>query len=136
MMSSETNVITTALRALHRIHQQLADLRERLDRGPRLARAHAANLQRLQAALEAAKAELAAARKLSDAKQKELQDAETGLERRRTQLRQSTSNKEYQALNDQIAASEMTNSVLADEALEAMEPVSYTHLTLPTIYSV
>ena len=32
------------LRELHRIHRQLADLRERLDRGPRQIRAREANV--------------------------------------------------------------------------------------------
>ena len=40
-----------------------------------------------------------------------------------TKLNQSSTNREYQALKDQIAADNMANSVLADEILEAMERV-------------
>ena len=43
------------------------------------------------------------------------------MKRRRQQLLEAKSNVEYQALKDQIAADEMANSVLADEALELME---------------
>ncbi len=122
-MSSDAHQITGTLRTLHRIHRQLGDLREQLARGPRLSQAHAANVQRLEAALADAKAQLTAAKIRSHAKEVELKEAEEALQRRKTQLQQATSNKEYQALKDQIAASEVTNSVLADEALDALMKV-------------
>ena len=44
MSSSDSNVSLAVLRTLHRIHRQLTDLRERLDRGPKQVRAGEANI--------------------------------------------------------------------------------------------
>jgi uncharacterized protein len=120
-MLSQTNVSTDTLRKLHRIHRQLGDLKERLERGPRVAKAHQANLDRIEKQLEDARTKLKALRVAGDAKQLLLQTGEAAVQRRRHQLLEAKSNTEYQALKDQIAADEMANSVLADEALELME---------------
>jgi hypothetical protein len=120
-MTAKTGVPTEILRTLHRIHQQLQDLRERLARGPRIAAAHLANLGKLEALVTEAKAAALAAQKISNAKQGHLQVGETAVAKRRQQLREAKENREYQALVEQIAADEMANSVLADETLEALE---------------
>jgi len=120
-MSSQITVSTNTLRKLHRIHQQLRDLRERLGRGPRVVQAHQANVSRLEKELEDLKAKAKALRVACDAKQLQLQTGEAAVKRRRQQLLEAKSNAEFQALKDQIAADEMANSVLADEALELME---------------
>jgi predicted nucleic acid-binding Zn-ribbon protein len=120
-MSSQITVSTNTLRKLHRIHQQLRDLNERLERGPRLVQAHQANLERLQKRAEELGAKAKSLRVTADARQLQLQTGEAAVKRRRQQLLEAKSNAEYQALKDQIAADEMANSVLADEALELME---------------
>jgi hypothetical protein len=120
-MSSQITVSTNTLRKLHRIHQQLRDLNERLERGPRLVQAHQANLERLQRRSEELKAKAKSLRVSVDARQLQLQTGEAAVKRRRQQLLEAKSNAEYQALKDQIAADEMANSILADEALELME---------------
>jgi uncharacterized protein len=120
-MLSQTTVHTDTLRKLHRIHQQLRDLKERSERGPRVAQAHQTNLGRLEKQSEEARAKLKSLRVAADAKQLQLQTGEAAVQRRRQQLLEAKSNLEYQALKDQIAADEMANSVLADEALELME---------------
>lgn len=120
-MSSETNVVTSTLRTLHRIHQQLGDLKERLDRGPRLVRAQQVNIERSMAQSAEAESQAKAARIALDKRQLQLDSGEAGVQRRRLQLQQAADNREYQALKEQIAADEMANSVLADEILEAME---------------
>jgi predicted nucleic acid-binding Zn-ribbon protein len=48
----------------------------------------------------------------------------------RVKLNGASSNKEYQALIEQIAAAEMAGSVLADEILEAMEKVDTLQLAV------
>ena len=53
---------TNVLRDLHRIHQQLGDLRERMDRGPKQIKAREANITRLEAELTQAKTDVKAAR--------------------------------------------------------------------------
>jgi predicted nucleic acid-binding Zn-ribbon protein len=120
-MTSQTNAITHTLRTLHRIHRQLSDLKERLERGPRVVRAHEANVERLRSQLAGLEEETSTLRKATDEKQDQLARTEANLRKRRTQLRQATSNAEYQALKDDIEATEMANSVLEDEILEALE---------------
>ena len=120
-MTFQTNVTTDVLRTLHRIHRQLGDLKARLARAPRLAQAHENSLKKLQAQLEVAKTLARAQRVANDAKQLHLTSGEEKVKKRQMQLRQAGDNREYQALKDQIAADEMTNSVLADEILEGME---------------
>jgi predicted nucleic acid-binding Zn-ribbon protein len=120
-MTSQTNAATEALRTLHRIHKQLGDLKERLDRGPRMVRARQANLEKLETHLDKVKSEDHALMVMIDDKNMQLASDEAAVERRRQQLREAADNKQYQALKDEIAAHEMANSVLTDEILEAMD---------------
>lgn len=120
-MSSEVHSAVESLRTLHRIHQQLQDLRERLERGPRMLKAHQTNIQRQEVQTQQIRDELRKLKAATDDKQMQLSSAETGVEKRRGQMRQAKDNREYQALKEEIAATEMANSVLADEILEAME---------------
>ena len=120
-MLSKTSVATETLRTLHRIHRQVSDLKGRLRRGPNLLKAHETNIQRLEARRDQVHEEAKNARVASDAKQGQLRDAELKIEKLKSQLNTAASNREYQALKDQIAAIEMANSVLADEILEGLE---------------
>jgi predicted nucleic acid-binding Zn-ribbon protein len=117
------SVITDTLRELHRIHQQLSDLRDRIERGPRQIRAREANVSKLEQTLAQAQADAKAARILADQKQLQLKSDEAKILDLKVKLNQAKSNREYQALKEQIAASEMANSVLADEILDAFEKV-------------
>lgn len=114
---------TNVLRDLHRIHQQLGDLRDRLERGPKQIKAREANVARLEGELNQVKANAKAARVTVDQKQLLLKTGEGKIADLKTKLNQASSNREYQALRDQIAADQMANSVLADEILEAMEKI-------------
>ena len=114
-------VSSAVLRGLHRIHCQLAELRERLDRGPRQIKAREANVAKFEAQLTAAQDNVKQTKMLADQKQLDLKSGENKISDLKTKLNVCSSNKEYQALLEQIAASEMANSVLADEILEAME---------------
>jgi predicted nucleic acid-binding Zn-ribbon protein len=118
-MSATTGV----LRELHRIHRQLSDLRERLDRGPKQIKARQGTVVRLEAELAQAKADSKAARVGADQKQLLLKSGEGKIRELKVKLNAASSNREYQALKDQIAADEMANSVLADEILEALEKI-------------
>lgn len=118
-MSSTAGV----LRELHRIHRQLSDLRERLDRGPKQIKARQATVARLQGELDQVKADSKAARVGADQKQLLLKSGEAKIRELKIKLNAASSNREYQALKDQIAADEMANSVLADEILEALEKI-------------
>lgn len=120
-MASQTNLVTETLRELHRIHIQLTDLGARLRRGPNLIRAHENNVQRCQDQLEAVRDELKKTRMASDSKQGLLRDGEQRVDKLKTQLNMASSNREYQSFKEQIAATEMANSVMADEVLETLE---------------
>lgn len=117
------SVTAGVLRELHRIHRQLSDLRERLERGPKQIRAREANVSRLEAELTQLKADVKAARVATDQRQLLLKSGESKIRDLKAKLNAASSNREYQALKDQIAADEMANSVLADEILEAMEKI-------------
>lgn len=117
---------TSLLRDLHRMHQQLRDLRDRLERGPKQVKARETGVARLEAELEQAKAAVKAVRMACDQKQLSLKSSEGKIADLKVKLNQASTNREYQALRDQIAADEMANSVLADEILEAMEKIDET----------
>lgn len=109
------------LRTLHRIHKQLADLRERRDRGPRQVRAHEVGVKQRDEELNKLREDLKAARKGVDQKQLQMKTGEQKIKDLATKLNMAATNKEYQILKDQIAADKMANSVLEDEILEMME---------------
>jgi uncharacterized protein len=122
-MATPANIGTSILRTLHRIHRQLSDLRERLDRGPRQIRATEANVQHREQLLAQAKTDAKNLRVAADQKQLQLKASEDKVKDLRRKLNAAVNNREYQALLEQIAADEMANSVLADEILEALEKI-------------
>ncbi|MEX0936430.1 MAG: phospholipase [Pirellulales bacterium] len=115
------SITAAALRELHRIHRQLSDLRERLDRGPKQVKARQAHVAKVQEELAQIQEKLQRTRMAADKKQLDLKSNENKILDLRVKLNGCNSNKEYQALLDQIAAAEMANSVLSDEILEALE---------------
>jgi len=117
------SVTAAALRELHRIHQQLADLRDRVERGPKQIRARDANVQQAKAKLEEARGRVQETQMTISRKQLDLKAGEQKVVDLKVKLNAASSNKEYQALMEQIAAAEMAGSVLADEILESMEKV-------------
>jgi len=117
------SVTAAALRELHRIHQQLAELRDRLERGPKQVRAREANLAQLEARLAEARDKAKQTQMAVDRKQLDLKAGEQKVVDLRVKLNQANSNREYQAFLEQIAAAEMAGSVLSDEILEGMERV-------------
>ena len=117
------SITAAALRELHHIHQQLAELRDRLERGPKQVRAREANVVRLEAQLAEAKQRAQQTQMAADRKQLDLKSGEQKIVDLRVKLNAASSNKEYQALLEQIAAAEMAGSVLSDEILEGFEKV-------------
>ena len=116
-------VASGTLRTLHRMHRQLADLAEQLAAGPRAVatrtrQVQAAEAKRATAADDVKKAKLAA-----DQKQLQLKSAEAKIADLEGKLNACKTNREYQTLNDQIAADRMATRVLEDEILEALERI-------------
>lgn len=117
------SITAEALRELHRIHTQLGDLRERLARGPKQVAAREANVKRLEEALAKAQADAKATRVSADQKQLTLKSGEAKIADLQVKLNGCKTNREYQALKDQIAADQMANSVLADEIIEGLDKI-------------
>lgn len=113
----------TLLDDLHHLHSQLEGLRGQLERGPRQIKAHQANVAKLTAEAQAAHDKVKQTRIAADTKQLDLKSSEDRINNWRVKLNECASNKEYQALTEQIAAAEMAGSVLADEILEMLEKV-------------
>jgi predicted nucleic acid-binding Zn-ribbon protein len=111
------------LRELHRIHRQLADLRERLERGPKQVKGAKLGLAQQEQAEAEAKEAITRAKVAADEKQLQLKQREARIADWKAKLNAATSNKEYQALKEQIGADEQANSVLSDEILEALEKI-------------
>jgi len=124
-------VNAAALRELHRIHRQLSDLRERLERGPKQVRARTAGVAQVEEQSVKVHGDLKAGRVALDQKQLQLKAAEGKIAELKVKLNQANTNREYQALKDQIAADEMACSVLADEILEAMEKLDVMKAQIP-----
>jgi predicted nucleic acid-binding Zn-ribbon protein len=117
------SITAAALRELHRIHQQLAELRDRLERGPRQVRAREANVVQIEARLTEARDRAKQTQMGVDRKQLDLKAGEQKVVDLRVKLNAANSNREYQALLEQIAAAEMAGSVLSDEILEGLEKI-------------
>jgi hypothetical protein len=109
-----------ALAELHRIHRQLADLRNRRERGPKQVKAHEANVAQLEQQRQQAMADSRAAQMAADQKQLQLRSNEDKVHVLQAKLSACSTNREYQALTEQIAADKMAASVLEDEILEAL----------------
>lgn len=117
------NLTTGTLRELHRIHRQLSDLNDRLQRGPRVVKARQNSVTQLEQQMEKAQAEVKAGKVQADQKQLQLKTTEDKIIDLETKLNGAASNREYQALQDQIAADRMAGSVLQDEILECLEHI-------------
>ncbi|MDR2345297.1 MAG: hypothetical protein LBE18_04455 [Planctomycetaceae bacterium] len=119
--------IRDVLERIHELQLQLIELNGRLRRGALLLNSQTAAIQKNDAAFQAATNEY---NKLyAYAKQKELEVThnDQNLAKRKEQLREAKTNKEYQALQLQISADEVARSVLDDEALEAIEKAENYH---------
>jgi uncharacterized protein len=127
MPTTPSKTAASVLRTLHRLQRQLSDLRERLERGPRQAKAAETNVKHREEFLTKTKAEARALRMAADQKQLQLKSGEDKVKDLQRKLNAAVSNREYQALLEQIAADEMANSVLTDEILEAMEKADDFH---------
>jgi predicted nucleic acid-binding Zn-ribbon protein len=124
-----------AIRELHRIHKQVSDLRERIERGPKQIRAGETGIQRFAAELAQAKEAYTKVRVAADDKQLQLKQRENRIDDLKLKLNACSSNREYQALKEQIAADEQANSVLSDEILEALENIDVWHAKVATAES-
>ena len=111
------------LQTLHRILKQKTDLDGQLARGPR--RMQVCRNVEADAAkqVEQAQQELKRLKLAAADKQLQLKQRETKLEDLKGKRNACSSNREYSLLNDQIAADQQANTVLADEILDTLESI-------------
>lgn len=113
--------LADSLSTLHRIHRQMADVRDRLQRGPKQIRVAEGTVKAAETGVAQAKDNFKQAKMAADEKQLQLRQREARIKDLQFKLNTANNNKEYQLLKDQIAADEQANSVLSDEILEALE---------------
>jgi len=118
------SISSAVLCEIHRILRQLSELRSRLVRGPRQAAAAEANVTGRQAEMALVKQTMIKSRMAVDERELQLKQREGRIEEVRRKLNASKSNREYQALLEQIAADEQANSVLTDEILELYDRIT------------
>ena len=121
--SPTMSVAAQTLRNLHRIHRQLADLSERIVAGPKQVQAKQHGVDYLEGELANAQEAVKNAKMTADRKQLSLKSGESKIGDLETKLNTCSTNREYQALMEQIAADKMANSVLEDEILELLDRI-------------
>ncbi len=116
-----TEIAAELLRELHRFHRQQADLRHRLESGPRQVAASA----RAAALADQHKSELQQAWKKmrleSEEQQSQLRYRESKIKELQVKLNGAKTNTEFAVLKNQMAAEKQANAVLEDEILEKLE---------------
>ena len=115
------NTIAPLMAEIHHIQHQLSDLNSRLARGPKMIQVQKDAAGRILVRLEQVRAEYRQLSQTSKFKEEQLAQSEAALNRRKSQMQEAKTNKEYQALQLQVQADETSNGVLADEAFLAME---------------
>ena len=121
---------TEALRHLHEVQKELADVCDRLDAGPRQIRVRKRRLADAESQVEAAEAELKRVRSVADQKNLDLKSREARITDLKVKLNNAQTNKEYDAITGQISADESANTVLEDEILDVFERVDAASSTL------
>jgi len=127
-----TTSVTNTLRTLHRHHQQLADLNGRLQAGPRQVKACQTQLATAEASLAEIQERAKGLRLQADQKQLQLRSAEQKIVDLEGKRNACKTNREYQTLEEQIAADQMASQVLEDEILELLERVDAAKAETPT----
>jgi len=111
------------LRKLYHLHREIDDLTRQLERFPRKVSVAEQMLEADQTRLKEAKERHHRAQQLAKEKQEQLNSREARIADLRGKLNACSSNKEFQALKQQIEADEQANSVLTDEILELLERI-------------
>lgn len=117
------NNVAELLRTLHRLLVTIEGLSDQLSQGPRQIAAGQHQLETCESSLVDSKETLKRARILSDEKQLQLKSREARIADLQLKLNAAASNREYQALNEQMQADGQANSVLTDEILELLDRI-------------
>jgi predicted nucleic acid-binding Zn-ribbon protein len=113
----------SVLQTIHRMLRQLTDLKDQIARCPRVEKASENILAAVDRRLIDSKQNWMTTKKAADEKQLQLRQREARVETLIGRRNASDNNKEFQLLNDQIAADKQASSVLSDEILELLERI-------------
>jgi len=116
-----TDEIRDVLEHIHLIQTRLGDLNGRLRRGPVVLKTQEGNIQKFTAKLEKLQEEHHSLLAEAKEREQEVNAHDLAIAKRKQQLQEAKTNKDYQALQLQIQADEAARGVLDDGALEAME---------------
>lgn len=114
-------LIAESLQKLHRLHQQVRNLRERLEKGPRqllVKENELASVGQLQVEL---KEQVTRVQMAADEKQLESREREAKVTDLKGKLLSCSTNKEYQTLTEEIEVNRVATSDIDDEVLAFLE---------------
>lgn len=111
------------LKELHKLHIQLREVQEELDRGPKQVKARGQFTLQKQDELEAQKQKQKTLKMAADQKSLQLKSNEAKILELKGKLNAASSNREFDIIKSQIEADSMANSVLEDEILNHLEKV-------------
>jgi len=117
------SAVIEILRRLHRILNQQADIRSQLERGPRMVKISQTHYKTAIADEHTHRELIKKTRMDADRNQLQLREREAKIFNVEGKMNMCKTDREYQALKDQIAADTQANAVLSDEILELLEQV-------------
>ncbi|MBC8116944.1 MAG: hypothetical protein H7062_21315 [Candidatus Saccharimonas sp.] len=111
------------LKEIHDVREQLERLTKEIEMGPRQIAARQKSGDARKAELETRRTKLKQMKVAAEQKSLQLKSSEGKIHELEGKLNVITTNREYDALRNQIAADKMANSVLEDEIIEALDGV-------------
>lgn len=118
MAAANFNLI---LATLHRMHRQFSDLMDRVNADVRKIQAMEQRLGQTKQLQDEALKRILDQRILLDSKQALLESNEKNIERRKKQLNETKTEKEFHSVQEQISAAVAADGVLSDEILEGLD---------------
>ena len=114
-------VTASLVQTLHRINRQKTDLKNQIERGPKVVATARTKLDAAEAGVQETRDTITRMKVDADDKQLQMKEREDKIRHWEGQLNTVKENREFQALKDQIAADTQANNVLSDEILEILE---------------
>lgn len=114
---------SAGMKQLHDLRLKLREISDELERGPRQIAVRKQAVDKKKEQIEALRNKLKQMKVSADQKNLQLKTSEARIYDLNGKLNVAANNREYEALQSQIAADTMAKSVLEDEILEALEKV-------------
>lgn len=111
------------LKEIHDVRERLEQVTGEIEKGPRLIAVRRKSIDGKRTELEARRAKLKQLKVASEQKSLQLKSNEAKIHELEGKINSISTNREYDALKNQIAADKMANSVLEDEIIEALEGI-------------